>query len=226
MTISSKTKRLLWMRSGGYCQNPACHRDIIVSFQDGSLSSIDELAHVIGQSVQGPRGASDKSAADRDEYDNVIILCPTCHTIVDKNPLQYPIEILLEWKQQHDESIRRAFVVPVYSDRKLLANAVHRLLRVNKAVFQQYGPYSLHATDPLSGAAHAWRRHALSDLIPNNRQIVNLLGANEDLLNEDEKEVFDAFVLHQQAFEYNNLSGDKTEAAPLFPEEMNNILRG
>lgn len=134
--------------------------------------------------------------------------------------------MLLEWKQQHDAAISRAFVVPVYGDRRLLRNAVHRLLRVNKAVFQQYGPHSLHTTDPLSGAADAWRRHVLSDLIPNNSKIANLLGANEGLLNEDEKEVFDAFVLHQQAFEYNHLSGDKTEVAPLFPEEMNNILRG
>ena len=45
------------------------------------------------------------------------------------------------------------------------------------------------------------------------------------LLSEEEKEALDKFVLHQQEFEYNHMSGDKTSAAPLFPDEMNTILQ-
>lgn len=226
MVISSKTKEMLWMRSGGYCQNPGCHNDFIVFFQDGTLSSIDELAHIIGKSNNGPRGESNMDTVERDEYDNIILLCPICHTLIDKSTKQFPVEMLLNWKQQHEEAIRSLFQVPVYSNRKLLSKDVHRLLRFNKAIFHKYGPYSSYSNNPLSGASITWRKHILSDIIPNNRKVANLLKANEELLTDKEKETYYEFVLHQQAFEYNHISGDKNEVAPLFPEEMNDILQG
>jgi len=216
---------MLWMRSGGFCQNPGCHSDLITLFADGSISTVDELAHVIGQSTKAPRGTSSMDPADRDEYENIIILCPTCHTLADKNPSQFPVEMLLKWKQEHEDSIKQTFQVPKYSDRRLLANAVHGLLRANKSIYMQYGPHSAHANVPLSGAAAAWKRHVLSDLIPNNRKIINLLKANEAILVDIELDILDAFVLHHEAFEYNHISGDKSEVAPLFPDGMNSILR-
>ena len=78
----------------------------------------------------------------------------------------------------------------------------------------------------MSDAAAAWRRYVFSDIIPNNRRIADLLIANEHLLSESEKNLLDEFVLHQQAFEYNHVSGDKTSAAPMFPDEMDTILLG
>jgi hypothetical protein len=226
MAISDRTKRLLWSRSGGYCQNPECHRDFFVFFQDGNISSLEELAHVIGQSNQGPRGKSDLSVTERDEYNNIILLCPNCHSLIDKNPLQFSVKTLQNWKQRHEEAIKLVFVVPVYGERQDLAQSVHKLLRINKVIFQQYGPHSLYAIDPFSDAVKDWKRHVLADVIPNNRKIANLLSVNEYLLTEDEKHILDMFTLHQQAFEYNHVSGDKTAYAPLFPKEMNNILRG
>jgi hypothetical protein len=199
---------------------------LFVFFQDGKVSSIEELAHVIGQSDQGPRGNSELGTLERDEYDNIILLCPTCHSLIDKNPLQFPVEVLHDWKYRHEEAIRNIFVVPIYEDRQALGKAVHKLLRINGTIFWQYGPHSPHATDPLSDAAEVWKRHILADIIPNNRQIANLLSANEHLLSDAEKDIVSKFIVHQQAFEYNHVSGDKAAAAPLFPEQMNNILRG
>ena len=226
MAISNIAKRLLWARSGGYCQNPGCKRDFFVFFQDGKVSNIEELAHMIGHSEKGPRGKHKCSEAEKDQYNNIILLCPTCHELVDKNPMQFPVAMLYDWKNRHEEAIRNVFVVPVFKDRQDLAKSVHGLLRNNRTIFQQYGPHSSYATDPLSDAANVWKRHVLLDIIPNNRKIVNLLNANEHLLSEAEHEVFGAFVMHQQEFEYNHISGDKTASAPLFPEQMNNFLRG
>jgi len=225
MAISNRTKRLLWSSSAGYCQNPGCHNYFFVFFEDGTISSIEELAHVIGHSENGPRGTSDLDTAERDTYENIILLCPNCHTLIDKSHLQFPKEMLYDWKQQHEEAIKHIFVVPVYEDRQALAKAVHMLLRKNKAIFMQYGPHSPNAAELLADEAEVWKRYIMSDIIPNNRKIANLLGANEHLLNDNEKDIFDKFILHQEAFEYNHVSGDKTPAAPLFPEEMNNILR-
>ncbi len=90
MAITERTKRLLWARSGGFCQNPSCVRDLFVLFEDGSVSSIDELAHIIAQSVDGPRGHESAGPFDRDGHDNIAILCPSCHScfaIIDGSSL-------------------------------------------------------------------------------------------------------------------------------------------
>ena len=158
MAISDKTKRLLWSRSGGYCQNPACNHDFFVFFQNGEVTSLNELAHVIGQSEQGPRGRSNLGARERDEYENIILLCPTCHTLIDKSPDQFSVKTLREWKRRHEDAIRHVFMVPVYDTRDALATAVHQLLRRNRAIFRQYGPHSEHSMEPLSDAADVWRR--------------------------------------------------------------------
>ncbi|MCB9551939.1 MAG: hypothetical protein H6705_08655 [Myxococcales bacterium] len=42
------------------------------------------------------------AAADRDEADNLILLCPTHHTLIDKVPEQYPAELLRRWKAEHE----------------------------------------------------------------------------------------------------------------------------
>ena len=226
VAISERTKRLLWSRSGGYCQNPTCNRELFEFFENGAVVSLGELAHVIGQSARGPRGQCRLAMEERDEYQNIILLCPTCHTLADKSPEQFPAKTLHEWKRCHEEKIQHSFVVPMYATRDSLSAVVHRLLRRNRAVFRQYGPHSEHSTNPLSDAAEAWRRLVLSDVIPNNRRVADLLNANEHLLSESERTVLDKFLLHQQAFEYNHLSGDKTSAAPTFPDEMDTILLG
>lgn len=225
MGISKETKILLWSKAGGYCQNPGCHRDFFVFFGNGSISDLEELSHMIGQSKKGPRGESDLDSTERDAYENIILLCPNCHTMIDKNPSQFPVEMLRSWKLQHEEDIKNLFVTKIYKDRQTLKDAVHKLLRLNNCIFEQYGPHS--SSNPLSDAAKVWQRYILSDIIPNNRKIAHMLNANENLLKREEKETLCKFVLHQQAFEYNHISGDKMPTAPLFPKaEMNNILKG
>lgn len=226
MAVSKRTKRLLWSRSGGYCQNPACNCELFAFFENGAVSSQGELAHVIGQSARGPRGQCGLAVEKRDEYQNIILLCPTCHTLADKNPKQFSAKMLHEWKRCHEEKIQQSFMVPIYDTRESLRTIVYAALRRNRAVFRQYGPHSGHSVNSLSDAAAAWRRYVFSDIIPNNRRVAELLNANEHLLSESEKNLLDEFVLHQQAFEYNHVSGDKTSAAPTFPDEMDTILLG
>ena len=161
MAISLNSQRFLWARSGGFCQNPACNSDFFVIFADGKVTSTAELSHVIGRSKRGPRGDNELSAEERDECENIILLCPTCHTLVDKNPRQFPAETLCEWKRSHEHVIRRQFEVAVYVSREKLAPVVHKLLRLNRGIFLQYGPHSEHSKKPYSDAAAVWQRCVL-----------------------------------------------------------------
>ena len=92
--IPELTKRELWSCSGGYCQNPECNKDLFRTVETGGVVSIDELAHIIPYSNDGPRSTSSPDGFDTHSYSNLIVLCPTCHTIVDKSPDNYPAAML------------------------------------------------------------------------------------------------------------------------------------
>ena len=75
----------------------------------------------------------------------------------------------------------------------------------------------------MSDAASVWERRAIDTIVPNNKYIAEVLERNEKLLLEPEIGILEQFKLHQEAFEYNHLSGDKNASAPLFPQEMNGL---
>ena len=224
MAISERVRRLLLSRSGGYCMNPTCNFDLFVHFNSGAVSSVEELAHVIAERNAGPRGDSSLPANQRDEYDNIIVLCPTCHRLVDKNVGQFPVELLRQWKQEHEETIERCFRVPRFASRIELAREVRDILRKNRIIFETYGPFSAAMNEPLTDAAVAWQRAVRSDVIPNNRLIYEVMYANRELLSASDLQTLERFKLHRDAFEYNHLSGDKIANAPVFPREMERLF--
>ena len=225
MAISSKTKRLLLARSGGYCQNPECNTDLYPYFEDGTITNVEELAHIVAQKEDGPRGESDEPISARDEYGNIILLCPTCHTKIDKNPDKYSVALIHKWKADHEESIKSNFHVPTYKSRSDLKPVIQKLLEENNVIFNQYGPHSDFAKNsPQSEASQMWELKSIDTLIPNNRIIYELLSKNYSLLNEDEHKTLTQFKLHKEGFEYNKLSGYKNSTVPLFPKAINDLL--
>lgn len=226
MSISSKTKRLLLARSGGYCQNPDCNSNLYPCFEDGTITSIEELAHIIAKHEDGPRGDNSQLITDRDEYGNIILLCPTCHTKIDKNPDKYSVELLQKWKVDHEEKIKLCFHVPVFEKRSDLRPIINKLLLENYSIFAQYGPQSDFAKNSTqSEASKMWEKRAIDTIIPNNRKICEFLDKNSSLLNENEIGILARFKLHKEGFEYNKLSGDKNPTVPLFPKEIIEILK-
>ena len=204
--------------------NPGCHGDLFRLFESGKVTSVEELAHVIGKKEDGPRGKAILPLNQRDEYNNIILLCPTCHTTVDKAETEFSLQLLLRWKQQHEDQLASVFVVPIFASRAAMAAEIKPLMRRNRAIFDEYGPHSTDGINPLDPRAITWAKLVKTDIIPNNRRILHCLLKNDPLLNDSERAVVEAFRLHAEALEYNHLSGDKTADAPLFPVKMNSIL--
>lgn len=225
MAISDRVKRQLWASSAGICQNPACRVYLFRVFADGATTSLEELAHIIARSEDGPRGADALPASERDEFENIIVLCPSCHAVVDKAPGQYAPELLRKWKAAHEQFVRHALMTPVFKDRADLRQEVKPLLEKNFSIFNTYGPHAASSGDPLAEAAKQWRRLVLTEILPNNKRIAALLEVNRHLLNEGELVTLRGFLVHAEAFEYNHVSGDKNPVAPLFPRAMNQILQ-
>jgi len=98
--------------------------------QDKNLASdvfpLGEQAHIIGETESAPRGKSNLTTKERNSYFNLILLCPTHHTIIDKNPDDYTVEKLHLFKDQHEywvqhtlsevEDLRRTSQNVIYAD--------------------------------------------------------------------------------------------------------------
>jgi hypothetical protein len=115
----------LWGLSAGRCNFPDCEAECIHFLNGGDLIVIGEMAHVLPKSPIGPRGMGHTTGSD--SYENRILLCPTHHRLVDKaSEGTFPRELLISWKEKHEEKIRASFSVPTYSNLSKLAEAINR----------------------------------------------------------------------------------------------------
>jgi hypothetical protein len=103
MTISVLDRKMLWGRSGMKCA--MCKTPLSQQSEVSGAVIIGEEAHIVSQSSDGPRGSSPLTKEDRDRYSNLILLCPTDHARIDKLPDDYPVEMLLSIKAQHEAAV-------------------------------------------------------------------------------------------------------------------------
>lgn len=224
MAISEKVKRRLWAASGGFCSKPDCHSDLFPFFENGAITNIEELAHIIGQKKKGPRGGNSMPLSERDEFENIVLLCPTCHTIIDKNPKLFPEISIIEWKANHEESIRKLFVEQKFNSRDEIRDYLKTLFAENKYIFENYGPYSVNAKDDQLATELMWESLAIKKILLNNRKIENVIEINQHLLEGNEFGSFIGFKIHREGFEYNKISGDVNAMAPTFPKDFEKIF--
>jgi hypothetical protein len=221
--LSAGTVERLWAESGGHCQNPSCRYGRYDLLAPVKRKHIAEMAHLIPASPSGPRASENKELDDRDRArpENIAVLCPTCHTVVDKAPEEYPASRMQEWKKRSQDGRAFAHGTPDYATRPQAREHVERLLGKNKAVFDRYSP--------IDGEfdvtrADQWRRHVADTIIPNNRELLRVLQANRGLLTTREASTVDLFELHAQELEERHHDDDWTPGSTQFPVDMTTIL--
>ncbi|MEJ1938435.1 HNH endonuclease, partial [Nostoc sp. NIES-2111] len=104
---SQKTIKLLFGLSGGFCTYEGCGNSCFEPSSDGDWTVIGHIAHIDDYSVNNPRRPGTPSAGDKNDYSNLILLCPTCHSKVDNNKTDHPGSRLLEMKRKREESGRQ-----------------------------------------------------------------------------------------------------------------------
>jgi len=219
---SNTTKLRLFADSGGYCSNPSCLAELFVDTDD-EVIHVGEIAHVISAGDSGPRADTRTTAEDRSQYDNLILLCPTCHTIVDKAESSYPVDLLLTWKRNHKQVKDEAFGSRMYESRQEARKALDPMLRENQFIFSTYGPMTDERFNPESTLPRLWRRKIRTKIIPNNRKILSLCDANRSHLLPEEEMLLEAFRQHVDDFEAKHLLGVE-EHGSRFPEGFDAIL--
>jgi hypothetical protein len=220
MSISEKDIKKLWGLSAGRCNYPGCD-ELCVRFLGGDAVIIGEMAHVIAQSPGGPRGIS---TGGEDRYENLVLLCPTHHTHIDKAPAgTFPPDVLLEWKKQHELEVNSGFSGKVFSSRQDMAAHIKKLLIENHAIWSTYGPESASAqANPLSNLYLMWDLRKLDSLVPNNRMIIDIISQNFSLFDTNGYMAAREFVEHAEVFERSCY--ERVEGAPRFPKQFGDVI--
>ena len=217
------TKLRLFADSGGYCARPECWEEIFKTF-DNEVIHVAEIAHIISAGDKGPRANTNLTDEERSRYENLVLLCPTCHTIIDKAEDKFPEELILGWKRDHKEKLAAQFGIRIFGSRAEVREAIVPFFRENKFVFDKYGPNTDERFNPESSLPAQWRSKIRTVIIPNNRKVLNLIDANRKLLREEEFGLVEAFRQHIDDFEAKHL-GNSEYNGEQFPAEVQIIFR-
>jgi hypothetical protein len=223
LQLDRDQERRLFAESAGTCL--LCDKPLFrePDAATGSVS-IAEKAHIVAHSEKGPRGSADVPTGARSDPANIVLLDPTCHTIVDKAPEAYPAELLLSKKQTRAAAVARIGGSPTFTTRTDARVAVEAILSRNEMIFRTLGPDPLDGSLPSTEAAAKWRDRVLDDVIPGNELIVAIVEMNPDLATKLDREAAEQLRLHVQDLVAKHRSGVVVAPAVRFPDAATNIF--
>lgn len=111
MSVPLPELKALLLKSGNRCAFPNCGK---VLFKDGDTPedavNRSEVAHIVAQREDGPRGKYPLPMEERDKESNLILLCEEHHHLVDdKTKVPYfTVERLRQLKEDHEARIQMA----------------------------------------------------------------------------------------------------------------------
>lgn len=114
-TISLRDIKLLAQKSGNMCVFfRECRSELsIEGTQSDDAVIIGELAHICGEKLNAARYDEKMTDKQRNSVDNLIYLCPNCHTKIDKQKNSYSVEYLLESKRAHEAWVQASLLKAV-----------------------------------------------------------------------------------------------------------------
>lgn len=102
MTISARTRKLLWGRSGNRCA--MCRRELIMPgtpVDDESI--IGDECHIESARSGGPRHNPEFGQGNLDDYANLLLLCKVHHKLIDDQASEYSSSRLVKIKASHEK---------------------------------------------------------------------------------------------------------------------------
>lgn len=104
--FTSKTREILAKRAGHTCSNPHCNKPTSGPHsEDEKAVDIGEAAHIRGANPGSKRYDSDMTPTERSHIINGIWLCRNCAKLIDSDEFYYTVDLLYQWKRQHEAKI-------------------------------------------------------------------------------------------------------------------------
>ena len=199
--ISVDVERKLYAESMGRCMNPDCQAELFRKKGD-----VVEKAHIVPYC----------KTADN-VYENLVVLCPTCHTDFDKNSAFDP-EQVKQWKQIRKEELDK-FFGKKYATFEELQKQVFPILYENKSIYENYY---------LNDQKELWDSFE-GKILANNRKLKTLLENNLELIQRHTEKAYSNLELvqrllaHIEEFEGTRGNTEKIRQI-LFPKEINSVF--
>lgn len=100
MAVSQVVKRIVWVRDGGCCA--MCRERVFLDGREDQPAQFrGEVAHIVAEQRDGPRGSSALTPQQRNHESNLLLLCFDHHAAIDTNVDAYPVAALQNLKLQH-----------------------------------------------------------------------------------------------------------------------------
>ena len=176
MAIGQKDIKLLWGRSGNRCA--ICKTELTQDKKATTASfTLGEQAHIVGEKKDAARGKSQLSLDERNTYHNLILLCPTHHTEIDKNEEDWSIEKLHLKKSEHELWVTEKLSETV--NHVLLAKQTAISSVIDSAVelcgldsWQNWTSYAL-APDPI------WKSERIEEIFEFRQKVISAIWSKE-----------------------------------------------
>lgn len=231
MAITSKSIKLLWSNAAGRCSFSGCNERLAVEESAGITAyTLGEMAHIKGEKLGSNRYDESQPDIERNSYENLILLCPTHHTLIDKteNEVTYTVARLHQMKVEHESNISNKLNVQLFENVEQLKNKLSIYLAENHQAWVQYGPMSNNARKhPNNDQIFAlWTSERLSTIVPNNRKIVKLLQENRGLFSRIDQIIVSKFITHVESYEKWVNDEIPYQAVLRFPKEFETLIFG
>ncbi len=114
--------KTLFTYSGNQCAEPNCTNPIIA--EDGTTNG--EICHIAAASPEGARYDETMTDDERRLYDNLILLCPKHHKMIDnkRNLNVYTTKLLKQWKEAHEAKNKNT---PISVSDEIISSAVSKI---------------------------------------------------------------------------------------------------
>lgn len=228
-SITEKSVKILWGGSGNQCAYPECTTNL-TALTETKGYTLGEMAHIKGDKPDSCRYDALQNDKERNSHENLILLCPTHHTLIDKpeNLNIFTVDALIEMKKNHLAKVRDKLKADKIDNIELLKAKIAPYLTDNYTNWSEYGPLSEKAQrSPHSTDLHQiWLHIRLEKIIPNNRIILELISTNRNLFDKKDQNTISDFITHAESYENWVISNNNYQSVKKFPQKFSELIFG
>ena len=127
MSIQDTTIKRLFGMSNNQCAIPDCKSPLII----GDVV-VCEICHIRARRKGGARYDATLTEVQKDHFDNLILLCGTCHKLIDSSPDEYRADWLHQVKTAHERRAPQPLDLSMADVRHALAILAKHLAKTRK----------------------------------------------------------------------------------------------
>lgn len=104
-SLNPSVRLLLCVETAGRCEFDGCNRYLFEHPVTLGQGAFGQIAHIVAFREKGPRGNHGTRPANINDIQNLMLMCPACHKLVDDRPSEYTRETLAAYKRAHEKRI-------------------------------------------------------------------------------------------------------------------------